>query len=179
MAEYKIARISTEQPREHFSEKFNSTTYYIKVMVEGHDRPVSVGKKSPDALKVGDTIYGEIVPTQYDTDNFKPETKPNPAFQKRDDSAIKAQWAIGQAVSLFTSGKDEAISDIEKNAKDFYVMVDRVKAQPPQQSGYQQAKEQANKLRPQPSTGSKAFSDGSPVEEFPGSEEINLDDIPF
>lgn len=79
MAEYKIIRISPEPAREHYNNQYNTTTYYIKVQLEGHPKAVSVGKRTPDALKPGDIIYGTILPTTYDADNFKSEARPNPA----------------------------------------------------------------------------------------------------
>lgn len=127
MAEYVIERVSQEEPREWGEGE--KKTYYIKVMLKGHDRPVSIGKKSPDALKVGDVVHGTITETQYDTDKF---TADKPAFggknfQPKDEAAIKAMWSIGQAVA--TGLKDP--SDIEALANDLFAMVDRVKAQNP------------------------------------------------
>lgn len=45
--------------------------------------------------------------------------------QPRDDAAIRAQWAIGQAYSNQPDGAKP--EDIEKTAKMLYAMVDRVK----------------------------------------------------
>lgn len=181
MATYTVQRVSSEEPRQYYSEKYNTTTYYIKVMLEGHAKPVSIGKKTANALKQGDTVNGTIVPTEFDTDNFKAESKTFTPVAGRDQEGIKAQWAIGQAVQLFTSGKDNAISDIEKNAKDFFGMVERVKggqvsitpSLPAAKSGvagYDQAKEKAEKIR-------QEFSDGSPLP--PVEEAINPAEIPF
>lgn len=47
----------------------------------------------------------------------------------RDDSAIKAQWAIGQAVQLVNSGQIKH-DDIEPQAMEFFSMVERVKNPP-------------------------------------------------
>lgn len=69
MSEYKITEISPEEPK--LWKGPNGDLYYIDVMVEGRDKPVSVGKKSPDALKVGDVIEGEIEETDRQTDKFK------------------------------------------------------------------------------------------------------------
>lgn len=55
-----------------------------------------------------------------------------PAFQ-RDDGAIRAQWAIGQAINLASVKMDkEAITlpVIEKYAKELYATVSRVKGEP-------------------------------------------------
>ena len=55
-----------------------------------------------------------------------------PTFQ-RDDSAIRAQWAIGQAINLASVKMDkEAITlpVIEKYAKELFATVSRVKGEP-------------------------------------------------
>lgn len=59
-----------------------------------------------------------------------PSTKPS--FQ-RDDGAIRAQWAIGQAINLASVKMDkEAITlpVIEKYAKELFATVSRVKGEP-------------------------------------------------
>lgn len=58
-------------------------------------------------------------------------TKAQPTAQRksytpRDDAAIKAQWAIGQAVAMCGHGKIEP-DDIEPQAMTFFDMVNRVK----------------------------------------------------
>jgi hypothetical protein len=59
------------------------------------------------------------------------QSKPMP-YPKRDDSAIKAQWAIGQAVQLLiASGASSVDRDkLEEQAKELFAMVERVKGQP-------------------------------------------------
>lgn len=186
---YKITRVSSQPPREHYSQKYNSTTYYIKVMLEGHDRPVSIGKRAPDALKVGDTVYGTILPTAYDADNFKLEGN-KPFAPPKDTNEIKAEWAIGQAVTLYmpqkTAENRPDFEEIELYAKEVYRMVDRVKAsQPspaPSQSGYEKAKAQAEAIKtrqPSSSDGSNGFITDDGMVDVTGDEVINLDDIPF
>jgi hypothetical protein len=59
-----------------------------------------------------------------------PSTKPSFA---RDDNAIRAQWAIGQAINLASVKMDkEAITlpVIEKYAKELFATVSRVKGEP-------------------------------------------------
>lgn len=59
-------------------------------------------------------------------------TAPKTAFQ-RDDNAIRAQWAIGQAINLASVKMDkEAITlpVIEKYAKELFATVSRVKGEP-------------------------------------------------
>ena len=74
MQDYKVVKVSEQEPKKWDGP--NGTVYYIKTMLEGHDKPVSIGKKSADALKVGDTVYGEIQPTDYIGDKFKAGKKP-------------------------------------------------------------------------------------------------------
>jgi hypothetical protein len=59
-------------------------------------------------------------------------TPSKPAFQPRDDNAIRAQWAIGQAINLASVKMDkEAITlpVIEKYAKELFATVSRVKGE--------------------------------------------------
>lgn len=69
-------RVLSEDPPKEWKSPAGNVVYYIEVMVEGHDKPISVGKKSPDALKVGDTIWGDIIPTEFPVDKFKPSAPP-------------------------------------------------------------------------------------------------------
>lgn len=133
--DYTITQVSAQAPREWGEGSMK--TYYIKVKLEGHDRPVSIGKKAPDALHVGDTVYGTIAnDPSHDEDKFKSEQKPNygastpptskPAYTPRDDLAIRAQWAIGKSVELkIAEGGDG--DAIEETAQWLFAMVDRVK----------------------------------------------------
>lgn len=55
-----------------------------------------------------------------------------PAYQQRDDNAIRAQWAIGQAINLASVKMDkEAITlpVIERYAKELFATVSRVKGE--------------------------------------------------
>ncbi len=130
MAEYKVVKVSEQPPKEY--ESPNGLIYYIKVMVDGHDKPITVGKKTPDAIKTGDVLTGTITPTEYSEDKFKSEKPFNAGFkgQPKDEAAIKAMWSISQAVALHTAvtsnGGEEAQS-IEATAKELFAMVDRVK----------------------------------------------------
>lgn len=131
--EYKVTKVSTQEPKVY--EGQYGTTYYIKVMLEGIDEPVEIGKKSPNALKQGDTVYGTVTDGQYGK-KFKAEKNPNGysggGKYTRDDSAIRAQWAIGQAIQIAVAkGKlDNPIilwAGMEADAKELFAMVDRVK----------------------------------------------------
>lgn len=168
--EYKIVKVSKESPREYYNETYKSTTYYIKVMLEGHDKPVTIGKKRPDALKEGDLVFGRIVETQYEVDKFQAEQQGRPGggnFTPKDQDAIKAQWAIGQAIVLFhESPTADYLDQIEKTAKSLFAMVDRVKSVTPVEGVF----------------GAKAETPKPKEDEVItdiGDEPINLDDIPF
>lgn len=177
--EYKVTKVSTQEPKVY--EGQYGTTYYIKVMLEGVDEPVEIGKKSPDALKQGDTVYGTVTDGQYGK-KFKAEKKPfgQPGGSKynRDDAAIRAQWAIGQSVGWFSTRKtvDEHLNErIEELAKVFYAMVDRVKGSVSESPKTDWVKpEVREKLQPK--------EDTPPVDAYDNineDTEINLDDIPF
>lgn len=74
MSEYVIEMIDSE-PAKRWDGP-NGTIYYKNVGLAGHPKPVSIGKKTADALKVGDTVDGTIIPTDYLTDKWKHATKP-------------------------------------------------------------------------------------------------------
>lgn len=71
---YKITKVSEQEPRVYDGQY--GTVYYIKVMLDGHNKPVEIGKKDPNALKVGDEVYGDIKPSEYPSDGFKSAQKP-------------------------------------------------------------------------------------------------------
>lgn len=131
MADYRITKVSNQEPRTYDGP--NGTVYYIKVLLDGHDKPVSIGKRSPDALKEGDVVTGEITATQYETDKFtaqKPFTAGGTKAFTADpnkQAEIKAEWAIGQAMQWAIKSDKLVADEIEANAKMLYAMVDRVK----------------------------------------------------
>ena len=106
---YKVIKVSEQEPKKY--EGQYGTTYYIKVMLEGHTKPVEIGKKTPDAIKVGDELYGEVIPTEYQTDKFKAERKPFSPGAKQEDPAkqdsIIRQSSMKAAIDLVVSGKIE------------------------------------------------------------------------
>lgn len=197
MAEFKIAKVSEQPPKEWKGP--HGPVYYIKVLLEGHTKPVSVGKKKPDALRVGDIIYGNIEESDLPEDKFKPEQKPEyvkPDSKQSDEywadkqMQIRAQWAIGQAVNSIKSDGEVTLDEIETVAKELYAMVDRVKGssestdpkawtsgqtqmpstgQTSIASGYEKAKATAQALKP----------DVVHDVDLDDRDIINLDDIPF
>jgi hypothetical protein len=76
MSTYKITKVS-EQPPRTWEKPKGGTIYYIKCAVEGWEKPIEVGKRSPDALHVGDELHGTITATEYPNDKFKADP---PAF---------------------------------------------------------------------------------------------------
>jgi hypothetical protein len=135
MPSYTINRVSEQQPRE-WTNPLGGVIYYIKVMLEGHDRPVEVGKKKPDALSAGQTINGNILSKpEFEADGFKADPiTPHSGggtgggHYQRDDNAIKAQFAIKAGIAFAAaSGKAPTIKDVQTYAIEFYGMVEEVK----------------------------------------------------
>ena len=52
-----------------------------------------------------------------------------PSYTPRDDSHIKAQWAIGQAITVLADKGSVDLELTEALAKDLFAMVDRVKGE--------------------------------------------------
>lgn len=198
MADYKVLKVSSQEPKTYDGP--NGTVFYIKCMLDGHDKPVSIGKKSPNAIKEGDTVSGEITATQYETDKFTAEKKAfTPGFTKepRDNDRIVAQWAIGQATTFVLAYNQSTMPAehlIEEWANKYYAMVERVKN--PQglkadgglrePSGLEKARAQAQAIKQKTSEPVEVPESNDDVNSMVaagiddyGDEPINLDDIPF
>lgn len=177
--EYTVTRISQQPPREYDGDY--GKVYYIKTQLEGHDKPVSIGKKDPHALRAGDKVYGRIIETQYDEDKFQAERRDNNHvgnkgsfngnkghYQPRDDAAIRAQFAIKAAIEYCKTNDPNSLNDVEEYARRFYAMVDSVKGglkgNTPLRDGFNKAKEEVHEV---------------PAAVLDGSAPIDLDDIPF
>jgi hypothetical protein len=115
-------------------------------------------------------------------------------WQPRDDDAIRAQWAIGQAVSMhnddkavtgaqFIAGGDKSLPAIEATAKQLFAMVERVKGSSDlkatgvagtnqEKTGYDAFKEQGETIK------QKTFNDGSPVFDIT-DEPVKMDELPY
>ena len=170
MSEYKISKVSDQEPKKYDGQY--GTTYYIKVMLDGHAKPVEIGKKSPDALKAGDTVYGSITATEYQTDKFKGEVKPynyqitsgrqeDPAKQ---DSIIR-QSSMKASIDLVSNGKIE-LDELYTRADDIVAWV----------------KNQLLVLPESLKKGEPSLSEpdyDSALEEDIDLDGVNLDDIPF
>ncbi len=181
--QYKVTKVSEETPKE-WGEGTNKT-YYIKVMVDGHDKPISVGKKSPNALSAGDELNGTITPTEYDTDKFKPEPKAFTPGVKTEDPAkqdsIMRMNALNCAIGLASAAREDQKGGLDPGsilpvADKFYAWL---KNEP--KSGLEKARETAESLKPVVDQAKDAKSEADAMfgktEEIEG--EINLDDIPF
>lgn len=176
--------------------------YWCDMALKGVGEPVRIVVKDPTQFHDGMSIYGNITdetskagkPYQRfrreqrpdDEQPSKPpvtytKDKPTEEYWEDKNSAIKAQWAIGQAIKLQTAfavqKKDPALlasKEVEDAAKYLFGMVERVKGtEAPKapsspsvsvedQVAQEQAKRDADLVH--------AFDDGTPV---------NLDDIPF
>lgn len=133
--EYKITAVSP-QVKEWEGQYGKMKTFHVRLDKHG-DTPVQLNKKlgSPEP-QVGESVYGSIQRTEYG-DKFKGAKKPfSGGGQPRDDMAIRAQWAIGQAVNYLNSIQDATPRTpeefIEAWGIKFFAMVDRVKNSSPQ-----------------------------------------------
>jgi hypothetical protein len=137
MAEYRITKVSQQPPREWSNPK-GGTIYYIKVKLQGHDKPVEIGKKSPDSLHAGVVVHGTIEPTEFPADKFKADLLPQPGYggggnrQPKDEAAIRAQMSIKAAIQALpqadvTGDNSRYLAAVEELATAIFSMVDRVK----------------------------------------------------
>lgn len=114
---------------------------WVNVAFEEYGEPVAMVVKDPHSVKQGNKYDGEIKElTSQKGSKYnrffrdKPQDFSQGSQQRggtkreytRDDSAIQAQWAIGQANTQAVNGLIEADA-VEEKAKDFFDMIDRVK----------------------------------------------------
>lgn len=153
MPEYTVQGVANTAPKE-YANAFG-ITYYHRVKLVGVDKAVSIGKKAPNAIKAGDIINGSIETTAFSEDKWHGEapapgaggfTGPTPqastastagtGYTPRDDSHIKAQWAIGQATTFYLAtakielGTKNRMEVVEALAAEYFAMVERVKNVP-------------------------------------------------
>lgn len=141
-----------------FTDKNNNVWCEI-LFEEKSNEPMRIVVKDPSSYHVGQKLFGhvELKTSQAGKPynrfyrdkrpDFEPQGHigvgtgqpigafvPKKEWQPRDDKAIQAQWAIGQAVSMFNAESlkaeqsQTAIATIEVWAKRFFAMIDRVKA---------------------------------------------------
>lgn len=140
MSEYKVTQLSSRAP--NVWEGPHGTVYYIRVMLEGHEKPVDIGKKKPDAIKVGDIVSGDIKSDSGAADKFKAaplqgsfggggSSSNSSSGYTRDDDAIKAQFAIKAAIEYvhYSETGKVTLDTVETVAKQLFLMIDRVKRQ--------------------------------------------------
>lgn len=132
-----------------FKDTFGNTA--VNVAFEEFGEPVTWFVKDPSKVSSGMKLEGEVKPTKAQTSGKeynrfyrdKPQDQQGGysqgtqqrgstkrEYQPRDDHAIQAQWAIGQAVHIaIASGNPDAMDRkfIEEGACEFFDMIERVK----------------------------------------------------
>lgn len=151
--------------------------YWCDMGLKGVSEPVKIVVKDPMQFHDGMTLYGHIEektskagkayqrfyreqkPEQPSHTTSSPTSAAKPAWQPRDDNAIRAQWAIGQSVGTFKWGEGEPVNLdlVVDRARHFYQMVDFVKSSD-HIANVQQAIPGATRVIP----------DGDPGPEYPG-----------
>ena len=190
MQDYKITKVVK---RDSWSNDFGKFQTYA-IQFDNKDNWVQWNKKfngedEPTPPELGDEVYGEVVNGKFKIgkkdggQNFYSST-PKPAkkeWQPRDDSHIKAQWAIGQAMSHFANKDKVSLEDVEKLAGALFEMVDRVKGNDPKapggidetSNGYEKFKQVASAIK----------EDLPPVDSYDdvidSGEPIDISNIPF
>lgn len=126
MSEYVIEMIDSE-PAKRWDGP-NGTIYYKNVGLGGHPKPVSIGKKTADALKVGDTVEGTIIPTDYLTDKWKHAAKPqgSPSSSGDGQSENKFQRDV-TAIPLDVWRTLIGIQGVPTNEVEFHTFFETVK----------------------------------------------------
>lgn len=141
---YTIKNVGTtapNAPRDWTGQNGSFTDYKVLFNETGQTVVTVTRKAGGIAPKVGDVLEGTIDMSGKFGPKFKQDYqagnsfKPGGGFKSapKDEAAIKAMWAISQAVAslkLADAGLDPA--DVEEQAKAFFAMVDRVKTGVPQ-----------------------------------------------
>lgn len=101
-----------------------------KVKFEDSDNVVTLTRKADSKAPVaGEEVYGTVDMSGEYGPKFKSESKPfggggaSKTYQPKDEKAIQAMWAIGQAIAA----EQREPQDIEALASDLFAMVDRIK----------------------------------------------------
>jgi hypothetical protein len=163
----------------------NYGNFWCDMVLRGIGEPVRIVVKDPTQYHDGMTLYGTIESKVSKAGKGylrfkkveKEETPPlsptggttKKEWTPRDDESIKAQWAIRTAVEMFRNWNKERpeLEEVEKTAKEFFSMIDRVKTPGPKIVDGMSAEQIASQF-------------GNPDEVFnPGEEPISLSDIPF
>lgn len=152
------------------------------MVLEGVGEPVRIVVKDPMQFQAGMTLYGDITEEtskagrQYlrfrraeRPDGTPKQDKPSEEYWEQKNATIRAQWAIGQAMTWQVSQDQINWEQLESDAKRIYAMVDEV-------SGSQENQERV----------AEEVTDRVPVEAYDGlvtdkdmEEEVDLSNIPF
>jgi formylmethanofuran dehydrogenase subunit A len=118
--------------------KDNNGNTWCDAAFDGISEPVKWVVKDPTTVVKGQQYYGQIVEAISKAGKpylrFKREqrleasTGNSPQTFSKNSDAIRAQWAIGQAVQLAIADNLTDIVTIEATAKTLFAMVERVKA---------------------------------------------------
>lgn len=178
--------------------------YWCDMALKGVSEPVRIVVKDPLQYKAGLHLYGKI--TDETSKAGKPylrfrreqrpdgeqqaslpvaskQGKPDEQYWEDKNSAIKAQWAIGQAVQATKTEKPlPNLVEVESLAKDFYAMVDRVKGSSestdPKVGSSSTTKVTQSSVEEQVAQ-AQAKRDADIVHAYDEGTPINLDEIPF
>lgn len=122
--------------------KDQNNNYWVDATFVGFGEPVKIVTPNPSNWEVGKKYYGEILEQtsksgrpyyRFKRSNQAPTATQALTSNFRDDSAIKAQFAIKASVQLLQNPQAEvSATTIEHWANIFYDMVDRVKNHKPQ-----------------------------------------------
>lgn len=129
----------------------NYGNYWCDMALKGVGEPVRIAVKDPTQFQDGMTLYGSVETKtskagkeylkfkreerEEDPDQQTDKPKQSDEYWEDKNLAIKAQWAIGQAIKLqtaFSQQKNDPASlrssEVEDTAKYLFKMVARVKA---------------------------------------------------
>lgn len=156
--EYKVVQFKKGDFQDNYG------NWWCDMVLEGFGEPVKIVVKDPMQFEDGMTLYGSIeqktskAGKQYNRfkREQKPDTEEKEAYWQEKNMSIRAQWAIGQAVSVHADN----IEKVETLANELFEMVDRVSG------NVEQARDQEEKV-------------ASEVVHEVDDQPINLDDIPF
>lgn len=133
-------KIQVEEIGEVQPNAFNGLT---KTTFMSQGKIIYIFTKAGNDIKQGDILEGDIAPdksgnlkfTKVKNDQWNAKGNPAPytgpkkgqSQGGRDDNAIKAQWAIGQAVQVNLTAPEFNFDAVEADAKKLYAMISRVK----------------------------------------------------
>jgi hypothetical protein len=154
-------------------------------MLEGHQKAVSIGKKSPDAIKEGDTVHGTITETQYDADKFKSES---PGYsgnkgggkQPMDSTTMYVSYAKDVLVAMIDTKKPFTIEDYKEYIKHISEQGKLLKSLVESEGLKDKWNQiQADKVRETVLEVQAEIPPADACDDIDEEEPINLDDIPF